>query len=145
MHRSVGLAMRPLPMASICCSPPLKRACLLVSPLLKDGEEAVYLIEILFERILAQACPEFQVGQDGKVREELPPFGHEDYALFHDVGRGEPVDEIALVPYSAGAQGGEADEGPQNRALPRPISPDDTHHGPFGHVEETSLTARDFP
>ncbi len=80
--------------ASICCSPPLKRSRLLATPLLKARKEAEYALEILahFLPIAAHIGAEAQVLLDGQIGERAAPVRHVRDAETGDVLRRQVAD-----------------------------------------------------
>ncbi len=77
-RRILGLPMRALEMASICCSPG-KGAGTLLQTLLQDGKEAEAPFHVLRDPfvLLSPVRPHDQVFLHGEGREETAPFRHE--------------------------------------------------------------------
>ena len=122
--RSWGEAMRPLPMASICCSPPLKVLASWCCRAFKMGKypKIRSIRSWMALAVVDQVGSQAQVLQHVQVGEKPPPFHDLDDPLADDpVGR-EMIDSLPLqrrwIPEVSAQKAGDALQG---GGFPRPV------------------------
>ena len=100
MTSTDGLAMRPRPMASICCSPPDSVPASWVAALGQAGQHLVDVLALLLDPgALSPLRPraDLEVALDGEAAEHPAALGHHHDPGLHARGRGPAGDVLAAV------------------------------------------------